>query len=127
MLATKPNPWGIQDITDNGELKWMPLEFVKNVDGLYVAGIKKPKDYVDGYCQINYTTVKSSMNIVAIQDKRTRAFLFATEAQDAGCNVEEFDDGFLVYFKDKPRNDLQFWYRYDTEYELYAEEDDVGY
>ncbi len=128
MLATKPNPWGIQDITMNNELRYMILDFQENSEGKFVAGFKKPHNFIDGYCQINYSTGPSSMNIIGIQDKRTCEWLYTPEAKEFfNVQMEQFDDAVIVYLDKKPKGYWEFWYRFDTEQELWEGEDDVGY
>lgn len=37
MLALKPNPWGINDLTFKNELRYMILDFQENTEGKFVA------------------------------------------------------------------------------------------
>lgn len=41
--------------------------------------------------------------------------------------MEQFDDAVLVYTDKKPKGYWEFWYRFDTEQELFEGDDDVGY
>lgn len=128
MLTMKPNAWGINDLTMNNELRYMLLDFQENTEGKFVAGFKKPHNFIDGYCQISYSAGPSSMNIVGIQDKRTHEWFYAPEAKEFfNVQMEQFDDAVLVYVDKKPKGYWEFWYRFDTEQELWEGEDDVGY
>ena len=128
MLALKPNPWGINDLTMKNELRYMILDFQENTEGKFVAGFRKPRNFTDDYCQVNYSIGPSSMNIVGIQDKRTHEWLYTSEAKEFfNVQMEQFDDAVLVYVEKKPKGYWEFWYRFDTEQELWEGEDDVGY
>lgn len=127
MLATKPNPWGIQTVGDStkNELRYMILDFQENTDGKFVAGFRKPRNFIDGYCQINSNNGPSSMNIIGIQDKRTHEWFYTPEAKEFfNVQMEQFDDAVLVYLDKKPKGYWEFWYRFDAEQELWQGEDD---
>ena len=115
MPTLKPDPW---DIMKN-ELRRIVLDFQENTEGKFVAGFKKPHNFIDGYCQINYSASSLSMNIVGIQDKVTNEWFYAPEAKEFfNVQIEQFDDSVLVYVDKKPKGCLEFWYRIDTEKEL---------
>lgn len=92
------------------ELKSVQLQFGKNTDGFYVAGVKKPNDFVNGYCEI-VSMEENGKNIYAIQDTKSHKFFTKRNC----CAVEEFDNAFLVYLEEEPKGDFEFWYRFDTE------------
>ena len=126
MLALKPNPWGINDLKN--ELRYTILDFQENTEGKFVAGFRKPRNFIDGYCQIRHSTDPSSINIVGMQDKITKEWLYASEAKEFfNVQMEQFDDAVLVCVDKKPKGCWEFWYRFDTEQELYEGEDDVGF
>lgn len=54
------------NFTFRNELKSVKLQFGKNTDGFYVAGVKKPNDFVNGYCEIDYLRKLFSYNLVNI-------------------------------------------------------------
>lgn len=122
MQTLKPNPWGIN------ELRCMTLDFQENTEGKFVAGFRKPRNFIDGYCQINYSAGPLSMNIVGVQDKMNHEWFYTPEAKEFfNVQIEQFDDAVLVYVDKKPKGYWEFWYRFDTEQELWEGEDDVGY
>lgn len=124
MKATKAMYESTEDRFCN-ELKSVKLEFGQTIDGDWVAGLPIGKDYIDGYCKIIYQTVNGEM-CAGIQDKRSGVWFYSKDAQDAGIQIEKYDNAILVYFKEQPRNDMYFLHRIDTEFN-YSEEDDVGY
>lgn len=106
----------------------MTLDFQENTEGKFVAGFRKPRNFIDGYCQINYSAGPLSMNIVGVQDKMNHEWFYTPEAKEFfNVQIEQFDDAVLVYVDKKPKGYWEFWYRFDTEQELWEGEDDVGY
>lgn len=125
MLATKPNSWDIQSVFTKND-RYMILDFQENADGKFVAGFKKPRDFIDGYCQM--TNTKSPMNIIGIQDRHTYEWIYTPVAKEFfNVQIEQFDDAVLVYIDKNPLGYWEFWYRFGTEQELYEGDDDVGY
>lgn len=122
MLALKPNTWDVSDFTMKNELRYMALDFQENTEGKFVAGFKKPSNFIDGYCQIK----SSPINTIGIQDKITHEWFYNREAKEFfNVQVEQFDDAVFVYVDKKPKEFWEFWYRFDNEQELLEGEDDV--
>lgn len=78
MLATKSNPY---DYSLKNELRYMLLDFQENAEGKFVAGFKKPRNFIDGYCQTN-STGSSVMHTIGVQDKRTYEWIYTPEAKE---------------------------------------------
>ena len=105
MKATKAMYESTEDNFCN-ELKSIKLEFGQTIDGDFPIG----KDYIDGYCQIIYQTVNGEM-CAGIQDKRSGVWFYSKDAQDAGIQIEKYDNVILVHFKEQPRNDMYFLHK----------------
>ncbi len=84
------------------------------VDGTYQYKFDKPKDFINGYCQINYDNEP-----LCIQEKYSCEFFFADP--EYGGSVQEVDNGksFLITLHKLPKaKRFQFYYRFDTESEF---------
>lgn len=114
MLATKPNLWGP---ALKSEVKYMLLDFQENTEGKFVAGFRKPRDFIDGYGQICYNTYDPSMKtVIGVQCKRTYEWTYTAEAREVfNVQMEQFDDAVLIYVDKKPKGYWEFSYRFDTE------------
>lgn len=119
MTVTKAMYESVQDRLCN-ELRSVKLEFGQTLEGDYVAGIPISKDYIDGYCQIIYKTVNGEM-CAGVQDRRSGIWFYSKEAQDAGIRIERYDNAILVCFKEEPRDDLYFLYRFEEDLDAGAE------
>lgn len=81
-------------------------------NGVYQYKFDKPKDFIDGYCQINYDNEP-----LCIQEKYSHAFIFAD--LEWGGDVHDDGKSFIITLHKLPKaKRFQLYYRFDTESEL---------
>ena len=109
--AVKPKAVGLPFVN---ELRGEEIIFSETVPGIYQCKFNKPKDFINGYCQIYYDD-----DILCMQDKRSCKFFFADPKWKG--DIQEVDNGksFIITLHKLPKaKKYQFYYRFDTETEL---------
>lgn len=94
------------------EIRSEEIIFNKTASGVYQCKFDKPKDFINGYCQVWYDT-----EILCIQEKYSYEFLFADSKWKG--DVQEVDNSFIITLHELPKaKRYQFYYRFDTESEF---------